>query len=120
MNQDINIKLFLELDNFVDFLLNGLDIFLLRNSNQERNYDKLLTQRNTCKETAELKVHSLLGLVFTSNPSEFNGLREGSNGGSWKNWKVKLLLLSIKSSTHIGCSAMLRTLQISSLESKKN
>lgn len=86
MNQDINIKLFLELDNFVDFLLNGLDIFLLRNSNQEQNYDKLLTQSNTCKEIGELKVHSLLGLVLTSNPSEFNGLREGSNGSSWENW----------------------------------
>ena len=30
MNQDINIKLFLELDNFVDFLLNSLNIIILR------------------------------------------------------------------------------------------
>lgn len=32
MNQDINVKLFLELDNFVDFLLNSTNILLLRNS----------------------------------------------------------------------------------------
>jgi hypothetical protein len=29
MNQNINIKFFLELDNFVNFLLDGLNIFIL-------------------------------------------------------------------------------------------
>lgn len=29
MNQDINVKLFLELDNFFNFLLDGLNILLL-------------------------------------------------------------------------------------------
>jgi hypothetical protein len=57
----------------------------------------------------------LLGLVLTADPSEFNGLGEGPNGGGWENWKVELLLLSIQSGTHICGTAVVRTLQSSSL-----
>lgn len=39
MNQNINIKFFLELDNFVNFLLDGLNIFILGDP-KEKNIDQ--------------------------------------------------------------------------------
>lgn len=39
MNQNINIKFFLELDNFVNFLLDGLNIFFLGDP-KENNIDQ--------------------------------------------------------------------------------
>nr|GMC95624.1 Uncharacterised protein [Ipomoea batatas] len=49
MNQNINVQLFLELNNFANFFLDGLNILLLRNPTN---------------------------LVFTANPSKFHCLRE--------------------------------------------
>jgi len=61
-------------------------------------------------------LHNLLAsLVFPTHLPQFNSLREGSNGGSWEDWKVELLLLSIQSSGDICGAAMIRTLQCSSL-----
>lgn len=40
MNKDINIKFFLELDNLVDFLLDGLHILLFRYSGAETTLKK--------------------------------------------------------------------------------
>ena len=57
----------------------------------------------------------LLGLVFTTHSSELHCLWEGTNSGGWEDWKVKLLLLSIKSGGNICSTAMIRTLQCSSL-----
>lgn len=60
----------------------------------------------------------LLSLEFTAYPPEFYSLREGSNSGGWEDWKIELLLLSIKPGTDIGSTAMVRTLQCSSLRGK--
>ena len=60
-------------------------------------------------------IYLLVCFVFPANPPEFNSLREGSNGGGGKDWKVKLLLLSIKSCTNVCSTAMIGTLQSSSL-----
>ena len=57
----------------------------------------------------------LVSLVFTTHPPQFNSLREGSNCGGWEDWKVELLLLSIQSSADICGTAMIGTLQCSSL-----
>ena len=65
------------------------------------------------------RINSLVSFVFTTNPPEFNSLREGTNGGGWKDWKIKLLLLSIKSCTNICSTAVIRVLQSSSLHNKK-
>lgn len=35
MHQDIDVKLFLELNNFIDFLLDGADIVFLRDSKEQ-------------------------------------------------------------------------------------
>jgi len=37
VHQDINVKLFLELDNLVDFLLDGIDVLLFRDPNESNH-----------------------------------------------------------------------------------
>ena len=59
--------------------------------------------------------YSLVCFIFTADPPKFNSLREGSNGGGGKDWKVKFLLLSIKSCTDVRSTAMIGALQSSSL-----
>lgn len=101
MNQDINIEFLLELDNFVDFLLDGLNIFLLRNPIQNSTVILVSVHRQAYIFKENMRIDSLLGLVFTAHPSQFNSLGERANGRSWEDWKIELLLLSIKSGTYI-------------------
>lgn len=42
MNKDINVKLFLKFDNFVNFLLDGLDILFLRDPKKKKNIHQQL------------------------------------------------------------------------------
>jgi len=114
--QDIDVKLLLEFNNFADFLFNCTNILLF--GDPERKKNKIVSKRTMEKKTSQYidSRHILLGsLVFTSHLPQFNSLREGSNGGSWEDWKVELLLLSIQSSADICGAAMIRTLQCSSL-----
>lgn len=71
------------------------------------------------QQNVKKKENSLLGLEFTSDSSEIHRLWERSNGGGRKIWQVQLLLLSIQPSTDICGSAMVRTLQSSSLNKKE-
>lgn len=135
MDQDINVKLFLKLDDLVDFLFNGLHIFHFWDpavgfSNKTfkgmnivgiRKNPFFLTQINIRKvfQTPVAKDHPLVCLVFTTHSPEIHCLRERPNGGGWENWKVQLLLLCIQPCTDIGSSTMVRALQSSSLSKKK-
>ena len=114
--QDIDIKLLLEFNNFADFLFNCTNILLL--GDPERMTNKIVSKRHMEKKTSQSidsRNNLLVSLVFTTHLPQFNSLREGSNSGSWEDWKVELLLLSIQSTADICGAAMIRTLQCSSL-----
>lgn len=116
MYQDINIKLFLEFNNFADLLFNRSNILFLRDpENNKIRINKKKANVHENKPVISSQNILLVSLVFTAHPPQFNSLREGSNCGRWENWKVELLLLSIQSGADICCTAMIRALQCSSL-----
>ena len=126
MDEHINIKFFLELDNFADFLLDGFNILLLRDPITKygivRTNSKIcifIDQKNDLTNGILLWSHSLLSLVLTANSPELDGLRERTNGGGRENRKVELLLLGIQSSTNIGSTTVVRTPQSGSLRKQK-
>ena len=90
VHQDIDIKLFLKLDNFVNFLLNRVDVIFLRHPTERKHYQNTghemdKTWRNACNI---VRNPLLFRLVFTSNSSEFHGLRERANSSGRQNWEV--------------------------------
>ena len=79
VNQNINIKLFLKVDNLLNFLLNGFNVIVLRDpeGNKRALVKRMVTLTFYKKYIKEIfQINSLVSLELTTNSPEFHSLRE--------------------------------------------